>query len=194
PAAVHTMAGVPLSTMTPRMSPLGRLGPDTRLQFVAGVGPARARHFERIGLNTIEQLLRHYPRTYLDARRFVTVKELKPGELVTVVGKVRNAAALRTRGGRTDFSATIADSTGSLPCYFFGQSFLARTLRPGTQVVVSGELDPLDGRMMNPMFEVIEGDVESLLHAGRLVPVHGLTRGLTARAMRTVMRKALEVA
>jgi hypothetical protein len=73
-AIVHKMAGVSASTMTPRSAPLGHLGPDSRLQFVAGVGPARARHFERLGLNTIEQLLRHYPRTYLDARRFVTVK------------------------------------------------------------------------------------------------------------------------
>jgi ATP-dependent DNA helicase RecG len=44
------------------------------------------------------------------------------------------------------------------------------------------------------MFEVIEGDVESLLHAGRLVPIHALTRGLTARGMRSVVRNALEVA
>ena len=56
-----------------------------------------------------------------------------PGELVTVVGEVRTAAALRTRGGRTDFMASIADGTGTLGCYFFGQAFLARTLRPGTR-------------------------------------------------------------
>ena len=172
----------------------GRLGPDSRIQFLSGVGPARARVFERLGLNTVEQLLRHYPRTYLDARRFVSVKDLQPGELVTVVGTVRHAAALRTRGGRTDFSATVADATGSLPCYFFGQPFLARTLKPGTKVVVSGEIDPLDHRMMNPMFEVIEGDMESLLHAGRLVPVHALTRGLTARSMRQVVRLGLDAA
>ncbi|HYM80894.1 MAG TPA: ATP-dependent DNA helicase RecG [Candidatus Limnocylindria bacterium] len=171
-----------------------RLDPGSRVQFLPGVGPARAQVFERLGLNTVEQLLRHYPRTYLDARRFVTVKQLAPGELMTVVGTVRSAAALRTRGGRTDFSAAVSDGTGTVACYFFGQPFLARTLRTGTRVVVSGELDPLDGRMMNPMFEVIEGDVETLLHAGRLVPVHALTRGLSARAIRKAVRSALDAA
>jgi ATP-dependent DNA helicase RecG len=168
------------------------LAPHSRLQFLPGVGPKRALLFERLGLNTVEQLLRHYPRAYLDARTFVSVKDLRPGELLTVVGRVKHAAALRTRGGRTDFSASIADGTGQFACYFFGQPFLARTLRPGVQVVVSGELDALERRMLNPLFEVVEGDVASLLHAGRLVPVHALTRGVTARGMRAAVRRALD--
>lgn len=163
-----------------------------RLQFLPGMGPNRALAFERLGLVTIEHLLRHYPRLWLDARRFVAVKDLRPGELLTVTGEIKHAAALRTRGGRGDFSATVTDGTGVLPLYFFGQSFLARTLAPGVRVVVSGEFDPLDRRMLNPMFEVIEGDIEQLLHAGRLVPVHALTRGVTARGMRSAVRLALD--
>jgi ATP-dependent DNA helicase RecG len=169
------------------------LRPDSRLQFLTGVGPKRAILFERLGLNTVEQLLRHYPRAWLDASHFVSAKDLRPGELLTVVGTIKHAAALRTRGGRTDFSASVVDATGTLACYFFGQPFLARTLRPGTRVVVSGEIDPLERRMLNPLFEVVEGDLETLLHAGRLVPVHALTRGITARGMRTAVRWALDL-
>jgi ATP-dependent DNA helicase RecG len=169
-----------------------RLEPDARLQFLPGVGPARARLFEKLGLLTVGDLLRHYPRTWLDARRFVRIAELEPGTLVTVEGQVRNAAALRTRGGRTDFAVTLDDGSGKLGCYFFGQPFLARTIRPGARLVVSGEVDPLDRRMSNPLFEVIEGEVEALLHVGRLVPIHHLTRGLTARGMRRTVRTALD--
>jgi ATP-dependent DNA helicase RecG len=122
----------------------------------------------------------------------VSVSALRPGELLTVVGEVRHAAALRTRSGRSDFAATISDGTGMLPCYFYGQSFLARTLKPGTRVVVSGEIGGAERQMLNPMFEVVEGDVESLLHAGRLVPVHALTRGVTARGLRQAVRRALD--
>ena len=78
----------------------------------AGVGPTRAVQLERMGLVTIEDLLRHYPRTYLDARRFVSIREIEPGALVTVSGAVRSAAATRTRSGRTDFMAAIDDGTG----------------------------------------------------------------------------------
>src|SRR5262245_60568730 len=165
---------------------------STRVQFLPGVGPQRALAFERLGITTLEHLVRHYPRAWLDASRFVKVKDLKPGELLTVVGEVKHAQALRTRGGRTDFAVTVTDGSGTLPCYFFGQSWLARTLTPGTRVVVSGEVSGAERQMLNPMFEVVEGDLESLLHAGRLVPVHALTRGLSARGMRSAVRRALD--
>src|SRR5260221_240540 len=168
------------------------LDPRTRVQFLPGIGPQRALAFERLGIVTLEQLVRHYPRTWLDASRFVSVKDLRPGELLTVVGEVRHAGALRTRGGRGDFAATITDGTGTLPCYFYGQSFLARTLVPGRRVVVSGEISGAERQMLNPMFEVVEGDLETLLHAGRLVPVHALTRGVTARGLRLAVRRALD--
>ncbi len=161
------------------------------MQFLPGVGPRRAEAFERLGCSTLEQLVRHYPREWLDATRFVPIADLRPGGLLTVTGTIRHAAALRTRGGRGDLSVTIADATGTLHAYFFGQSFLARTLAPGARVVVSGEFDPIDRRMLNPLFEVVEGDLESLLHAGRLVPVYALTRGITARGLRSSMRAAL---
>ncbi len=172
--------------------PTRHFDPLTRLQFLPGVGPARARHFERLGLSTLEQMVRHYPREWLDASRFVAVKDLRPGELLTVSGQVKHASAMRTRGGRGDFAFTVTDGTGVLSCYCFGQAFLARTLTPGVKVVVSGEYDALDRRMLNPMFEVVEGDLEQLLHAGRLVPVHALTKGVTARGMRSAMRHALD--
>jgi ATP-dependent DNA helicase RecG len=167
--------------------------PRTRVQFLTGVGPRRALLFERLGIVTLEHLVRHVPRAWLDASRFVRVKDLRPGELLTVVGTVRHASAVRTRSGRTDFTATVSDGTGTLPCYFYGQGWLARTLRPGVHVVVSGEISGGERQMANPLFEVVEGDLESLLHAGRLVPVHALTRGLTARGLRGAVRRALDL-
>ena len=178
--------------MSTTKRPAAAMDGQTRVQFLPGVGPQRALAFERLGIVTLEHLVRHYPRTWLDASRFVKVKDLKPGELLTVVGKVQHASVLRTRGGRSDFALTVTDGSGTLPCYFFGQSWLARSLTPGTPIVVSGEVGGLERQMSNPMFEVVEGDLESLLHAGRLVPVHALTRGLSSRGVRQAIARALE--
>src|ERR1044072_1985453 len=153
--------------MSTTKRPAPALDAQTRVQFLPGVGPQRALAFERLGIMTLEQLVRHYPRSWLDASRVVEGKDLKPGEL-------------------------LPDGSGTLPCYFFGQSWLARTLTPGTRVVVSGEIGGAERQMLNPMFEVVEGDLETLLHAGRLVPVHALTRGVTARGLRLAIRRALD--
>ncbi|NOT33135.1 MAG: ATP-dependent DNA helicase RecG [Candidatus Eisenbacteria bacterium] len=168
------------------------LAPDTRIQFLPGVGPRRAPLFEKLGIGTVEDLLRHVPRTWLDARQFVPIAQLRPGALFTVRGEVKQAVALRSRGGRTDFTCSVADESGVVSAYFFGQSFLARTLRKGLQVVLSGEVDPLERRMVNPMFEVVEEEVADLLHVGRLVPVHPLTKGISARGLRQAVRRALD--
>ncbi len=186
--------------MTVTRSAAPHLDPTSRLQFLPKVGPARAGAFERLGLTSVEDLMRHYPRGYLDARRFVPIAEIAqtaraaPGGLLTVRGTIRSAAALRTRSGRSDFSLALSDGTGTIGCYFFGQSFLARTLRRGTEIVVSGEYDPFERRMTNPLFEVVEGDVADFLHVGRLIPIHRLTKGLHARAMRSAVRAALDAA
>ena len=152
-ADAETFAAVPRGVSVERRSGAApRLDAHTRVQFLPGIGPQRALAYERLGLVTLEHLVRHFPRTWLDATQFVKVRDLRPGELLTVTGTVKHAGALRTRGGRADFAATISDGTGTLPCYWFGQSWLARTLAPGTQVVVSGEISGAERQMTNPMF------------------------------------------
>jgi ATP-dependent DNA helicase RecG len=170
------------------------LDPTVRLQYLPGVGPGRAGTLEKIGLVTIEDLIRHYPRQWLDARKFVPIAKLHPGELLTISGVISSAAAMRTRGGRTDFSISVQDGTGTVGCYFFGQSFLSKTLTKGMHVVVSGIVDGLERRMLNPHFDVLEGETAEALHAGRLIPVHALTRGMPARTMRKIVRLALDAA
>ena len=176
-----------------RETGLKALEPATRLQYLPGVGPTRSAVLERMSLMSIEHLLRHYPRSYLDARRFVRIADLKPNELLTVSGTIRSAAAVRTRGGRTDFMLALEDGSGTLGCYFFGQQFLARVLVRGASIVASGVIDPYERRMLNPMFEVIEGETAQLLHAGRLVPIHSLSKGLTGRMLRQIMRSAVDL-
>jgi len=98
--------------MSTTKRPAAAMDGQTRVQFLPGVGPQRALAFERLGIMTLEQLVRHYPRTWLDASRFVKVKDLQPGELLTIAGDVKHAQVQRTRGGRT---VSIFDTaTGSL--------------------------------------------------------------------------------
>ena len=55
----------------------------------------------------------------------------------------------------------VEDGSGTLTCYFFGQSFLARTLQRGTRVAVSGVFDPIERKMMNPLHEVLADGIDA---------------------------------
>src|SRR5262249_50179795 len=160
---------------------------------VGGVGPARAEQLAHLGIRTVADLIAHYPRAYLDATQTVAVRDLVAGRLLTVVGQVMNARVVRTRRGRADFTASIADGTGRIECYWFGQGFLQSSVRPGMRLVVSGELESAASRRFaNPMFEALpEREEEGALHAGRIVPIHALTQGIGGKGMRRMVHHAL---
>ena len=172
----------------------GRVAPDTPIQYLAGVGPKRAELFGKLGIGTVEHLLRHVPRDYLDARRVRRVRDLRRGELATVIGRV-TVARERRRPGRSDFQARVEDETGAVQVTWFGQGFLSRTIAVGDEIALSGvpELGPVR-TLTNPMFETLGDEERELLHAGRIIPVHPLTTGLSAKAMRKLVHAALDQA
>ena len=171
-----------------------RVGPDTPIQYLPGVGPRRAERFAKLGIGRVEDLLRHVPREYLDARNVVGVKDLVPGVLATVIGKVVSARE-RRRPGRSDLLARVEDGTGAVQVTWFGQGFLSRVIHVGDEIALSGVSDLSVVRSLaNPTFEVLGSEERELLHAGRIIPVHPLTAGLSAKVMRSLVHTALEQA
>jgi len=177
------------------------------VQYVKGVGPARAEALESAGIRSVEDLLFHAPRRYVDRRHCAPISGLGEGEQVTVLGEV--LAAGMARGRRSRFLAKVSDSTGVLECVWFrGLPYVKNALRAGDLVVLSGKVGLYRGGLQfaHPEFEVI-GSVEDLadtdevmedaLHAGGLIPIYPLTAelrnvGLASRGLRRVMRNALD--
>ena len=179
---------VPMKT-----KPAPRLNVTTPIQFLPGVGPARAALLERLGITTVLDLLHHVPRDYVDARKVVPIARLVPGEVVTVVGKLVARDVRRLRG-RSDLRARVADSSGTLGVTWFGQGWLTKTLPEGAMLVLIGQLAPGPGRQFaNPLFEVLPEDAQALLAEGRIVPRYPLTAGVSGRAIRGYVKKAFEL-
>jgi len=173
--------------------------PDTPVQFLKGVGPARARALGRLGIATVGDLLAHYPRRYFDRTQARPIRGLAAGQDVTVVGEVLTCGDRRTRRGGNLLTVTLGDDTGVLFCVWFNQKFLAKQFRPGRRVMASGVVQMHAGRpqLAHPDFEVLESgaadeDRGAGLHTGRLVPVYGLTAGVGQYWLRGLVRQALD--
>lgn len=167
---------------------------DRDVQYVKGVGPARARLLARLGLTTLRHLVEHTPRDYLDYRRFRRIASLRPGEPATVEATVVSVSEHRParRPNLAVVTAVVTDGSGHLRAVWFGQPWLTRVLAQGVTVVLSGkpEWDRAGLSLRNPTWDVLDEEAE-LLHAGRIVPVYGLTEGLHQREMRRLMREAV---
>ena len=84
--------------------------------------------------------------------------------------------------------AVVDDGNGTMKAVWFNQSYLTKTLKPGTKVFLAGEIDTRYGlTMVNPIYE--KGDKQ--VNTGRIVPVYGLSGSLTMRRIRHAMEDAL---
>lgn len=166
-----------------------------RCQYLKGVGPGRAAKLANLGIENIEDLLTHYPRKYYDRRSLRKIAHLRPGEEETFLGQVLTAGQRSSRRRRTIVTAAVGDDTGVLQVVWFNQSYVLNHLKPGSQLIMSGRLRFYKGerQVVNPEFEVINEELDQeLLSGGRIVPVYGLTAGLSQRFIRTLIARTLE--
>jgi ATP-dependent DNA helicase RecG len=164
-------------------------------QFIKGVGPARQVLLERLGITTVEDLISHFPRGYYDRRDLVPVAKIPLGAPATFIATILAISPRKARLGRTILTVAVGDETGVVSLVFFNQPYLEKYFKQGERVVVSGVLGLYkdERQIVSPEYEIIGGELtESLLHAGRIVPVYPLTAGISQRMMRKIVMAAFE--
>ena len=163
---------------------------------VWGVGEERAKLLARLHIFTVEDLLLHKPRRYEDRRKFLSIRELKLDEPATVRGKIIAAGLKRFRGGsRTMFECVFDDGTARLHCRWWqAQAWMPDWYTVGREFLIYGKLDDEKKPRVftHPETELVEAGDDEFVHVNRIVPVHPLTEGLTARVMRSLIWRALE--
>jgi ATP-dependent DNA helicase RecG len=177
-------------------SPENHLSPlAVPVTSVWGVGEERAKLLARLGIFTVEDLLLHKPRRYEDRRKFLPIRELKLSEPATVRGKIVVAGVKRfKKGTRAVFECVFDDGTALLHCRWWqAQPWMEDWFTVGREFLVFGKPDSLKPRNIDhPETEFVEPGEDEFIHVNRIVPIHPLTDGLTARVMRTLVWRALE--
>ncbi len=166
-------------------------GLDSPITAISGIGPTQSKRFQRLGVETIGDLLFFYPRRYDDYSQLKPIGKLKYGEQVTIIGTIRDTRVKRRAGGATIVNTIVADASGSIQATWFNQPYLASRFKRGRQIVLSGQVDEYLGRlvMSSPTWEPLEAE---LLHTGRLVPVYPLTSGIKPRWLRRIMKRTVD--
>ncbi|MBV8172254.1 MAG: ATP-dependent DNA helicase RecG [Candidatus Eremiobacteraeota bacterium] len=151
--------------------------------------------FERLGIRSVLDLLRHYPYRYDDLRAALTVAALRAlpsieGE-VNVMGVIRHVKHIRLRGRvRAKTTAVVDDGTGAITAVWFGRPYLGSVLKAGQRVFMRGRAEAtLTGvQMLVGRHRVVTDDEE---YSGELVPVYPLTAGLSNYAVQRLVARAL---
>jgi ATP-dependent DNA helicase RecG len=167
------------------------VGLDAPVSRLPGIKEAMAGKLTRLGVFTIADFLRLYPRRYDDYRRLKAINQLELGEDVTIIAQIWEVRKQDTRNGKSIVKAILTDGSATIEISWFNQPWLVNSLRPGMQVVVSGTVDAYLGRLTFNAPEWEELDKE-MTHTGRLVPVYPLTSGITAKWLRVRVKNTID--
>jgi ATP-dependent DNA helicase RecG len=146
-------------------------------------------------IETVGDLLHHYPRRYIDRSRVETIRDLRIGQQATVIARVKSVARRQTkRRHQAMVTVTITDGTGDLDLTFFNQPWLERQYRKGQELAVSGTATRYARRLQlaNQEVEPLRGDDADLIHTARITPVHPASEGIATRTIRELVHRALE--
>ena len=161
---------------------------DRSVQYLKGVGEARAALLKRLKIKTIRDLLNDFPRVYEDRSRVVPIGELQEGENACVCAEVTSpVVSYRRPGGRQLSKFTISDDTASLQVTVFNAKYLC--VSQGETYRFYGKAERLGRRffMTNPVIET----PESHRKTARILPVYRLTEGLANTAVIRMVENAL---
>ena len=173
-----------------------RLDDDiSRLRSVS----ARAKpRLERLGIQTIRDLIYHFPHRHDDFTNIRTISQLVPGEPQSLIAAVWEVTESVGRGKTKSAQAVLSDHTGNIRVIWFNQSYIKSILKPGMRVIIRGEPKVYLGRLsfQSPDYEIIGGSEDDAHgnHQERLQPVYPLTDGLYQRTIRRIVKEALDAA
>ena len=178
---------------------------STPVQYVKGVGPRIAEVLAAKGIRTVGDLLHYLPFRYEDRLNPRGIAELRPGEMASVVGEVRNSGLFRTRS-MPIFQLTIGQGRAKLRCLWFNATYLQDKFKPGQLIALYGKVEEdqrsRELQIIQPQFEILgdpsdgenraEKKAAESLEIGRIVPIYEATGRVSARWFRRIIRTALE--
>jgi len=152
----------------------------------------------RLEIETVEDLLTHYPRRWEDRHQFPHFPREESDGPICLCGEVVKTSVRRFGGWKKIFEATLEEATPNalsepLVCRWFNLHYIQKMIATGQRLVVFGKPKVRGKRMCmdHPEFEVIEDDAEMSIHFRRITPIYPATEGLSQRVLRGMIYRLL---
>lgn len=164
---------------------------DTNVQFLKGVGPVKSEIFNKIGIYTVNDLIRYYPRVYEDRTELRKISEFIDGESVlftaSVVGRIN---VQRTRNRLTIHKIFVTDGIDTCQMVWFNQNYLTDYFKENVEYVFYGKVKMERG--MYTIENAIIYNKYDLFKIMGVYPIYPLTTGLTQKYLFNIISNIFE--
>lgn len=174
------------------------LDPDSDLRPIVGGRTAKALA-DVLGIRTVDDALRYYPRRYLQRGQLTNLSDLRVDDEVTILAEVVkvNTRSTKPRPGRKPMAMTevvVTDGSGQLTITFFNQRWRQGQLQPGTEAMFAGKVGSYRGKrqLVHPDFLELDGDADRAgAFVAAVIPVYGAAANLRSWRIRDAIKLLL---
>ncbi len=164
------------------------------VQFLKGVGPARAKTFAHLGVETVGDLLEYFPRDWNFLPELIKINQIRPGQTASIIGLVESTDYQDYRR-QPIFEAILSDDTGVCRIIWFHGGFLRNQLEAGQIIMASGKVTLYKHQLQitNPKFVVLD---EEHPHSAEYFSggVYPACKGLSSRQIKKIIGRVREAA
>ena len=157
------------------------------ITYLKGVGEKRAKLFRKLEIETVGDLLTHYPRDYVDYTHPRPISELEPEETAVFSGVVIKKLAPYISPRYSIFKVIVSDNTDNMLITFFNSKYTFEKLEQGEEYIFHGKIKGtfLAKECNSPVF--INAEEKNLM-----TPKYNVTAGLTANTISNCVKNALK--
>ena len=165
---------------------------QTSIKEIKGVGEKTQKLFEKVGIFTVGDLIRYYPRGYDVYEEAIPISEVEEGHMQTVSGAVFGKVQVSGTRNMQVTTAHIKDLTGTIQVIWFRMPFLRNTLKSGQPVILRGKVTRRRNRLVMEHPELFCPPDKYDEKLNTLQPIYGLTAGLSNNTVMKAVKQALE--
>ena len=164
---------------------------------IKGVGPAKNNALVETGIETINDLINHYPRKYLDRTNITQISKIKNNMHVNLIGKIDASGMVKGRKQQF-FKAILKDKSGIVTLTWFrGARYMNQSIKVGDYLAVSGKVEFYNGlQIIHPEYDRLDKD-EDPLNSSIITPIYSIPGDLRkskidSRFLRRVINNAFK--
>lgn len=164
---------------------------QTNIAELKGIGEKTQRLFAKVGIETVGDLIRYYPRGYDVYEEAVPIGELEEGKVQTVTGMIFGRVQVSGSRKLQVTTLMLKDLTGILKVIWFRMPFLRNTFAKGGAVTLRGRVVSRKQVLTMEHPEIFYPSEKYEEKKDTLQPVYGLTAGLTNHMVAKAVQQAL---
>lgn len=166
--------------------------PNDSIEVIKNIGKTRKEQLNKLGIETVEDLIEYYPRDYEDRSQFVPIAEIETGKTNTIRGRIAALPEAKRIRAMTIVNVRIKDESGTIECVWFNQPYVKNQLTPGREYTFTGRVTEKFNRiqMESPDYEPVNSDS---LNTGRIVPVYTVPKKMSQKVIRGCIKEAMDL-